>query len=70
MTERQKRQITARIKAAIEGSELTRYEISKRSGVNQSVLSRFVNGKGSLSLDAIEALAPVLGLTITTTKKK
>jgi transcriptional regulator with XRE-family HTH domain len=52
------------IRTQIEKSELSRYEIAKRSGVSESVLSRFVNGKGSLTLDNIERLAPIVGITI------
>lgn len=64
MTAAQKRMMSTRLRSAIERSELSRYEIAKRSGVSQSVLSRFVNGTGSLTLDAIEKLAPVLGIDL------
>lgn len=50
------------MRAAIRESELTRYQIWKRSGVSQSVLCRFVNGRSGLSLDAVNRLAEVLGL--------
>jgi transcriptional regulator with XRE-family HTH domain len=70
MTAAQKKRITTEIRNAIERSGISRYEIAKRSGVSQGVLSRFVNEKGSLTLDAIEALAPLLGITITAGAKK
>jgi len=72
MTERQKKRLADQIRAAIRSSELSRYEIARQTGVHEASLSRFVNGKGSLSFESIERLAPVLGLKIvaSATKKK
>ncbi|MBI1900489.1 MAG: helix-turn-helix transcriptional regulator [Planctomycetia bacterium] len=51
--------------AAVERSSgLSRYEIWKRTGVDQATLSRFVNGERLLSLDAVDKLAEALGLEI------
>jgi transcriptional regulator with XRE-family HTH domain len=68
MTAKQLRRLADQIRASITTSELSRYEISKRSGVDEATLSRFVNEKGSLSLESIEKLAPVLNLQITVKK--
>ena len=46
----------------------TRYRISQESGVPQSTLSRFMSG-AEMSTAALDRLAPVLGLRITTTAK-
>lgn len=64
MTAEQKRQIVDQIRAAIESSPLSRYEISKRSGVDEGSLSKFMNQKKTLSVESIERLAPVLGLEV------
>ncbi len=56
------------IRESVDGSKLSRYEIAKRSGVDQAALSRFMNG-GSLRLESIERLCPVLGLRLTITKQ-
>ena len=40
----------------IDASGLTRYEISQRSGVSQSQLSRLVSGERSVSLDVAERI--------------
>ncbi|HEX4143775.1 MAG TPA: helix-turn-helix transcriptional regulator [Pirellulales bacterium] len=56
--------ISDQLREAIAQSELTRYEIWKRSGVDQGALSRFVNGKQSLTLDIVDKLADVLGLKL------
>jgi hypothetical protein len=45
-------------------SPLSRYEISKQSGAPESVLSRFVAGKRSITLGALEKLRPVLRLEL------
>lgn len=49
---------------AIAESDLSRYQISKQSGVPESVLSRFVSGKRSISLDTLEKLRVVLNLEL------
>jgi hypothetical protein len=45
-------------------SDLTRYEISKRTGIAQSILSRFVNQGVGLSMDSIDKLWECLGLRL------
>src|SRR5688572_2759164 len=70
MTAAERKRLTEQLRTAIEQSGLTRYELAKRSGVSQSMLSRFVNGQGSLALDSIEKLAPFLGIEITTKRRK
>jgi transcriptional regulator with XRE-family HTH domain len=54
------------IRRAVQDAKLTRYAIHKRTGIDQGSLSRFVKGKANLSLDSIDKLADVLGLTVTT----
>ena len=69
MTRRERNEITEKIRSTIEKSGLSRYEIAKRSGVDAAVLSRFMSGKGSLKLESIEKLAPVLGLQLIAKKE-
>ena len=45
---------------AVRRSNLSRYVIAKRSAVDQATLSRFMNGAGSLSLNAAGRIAAVL----------
>lgn len=54
------------IRDAVLRSELTRYEIAKRSGIDQAALLRFVRG-GSLRIESLEKLCPVLGLRLSVT---
>lgn len=62
--------ITGQLRHAIKESGLTRYEIWKRSGVDQGALSRFVNGKQSLTLNMVDKLAGVLGLVLLSNKPR
>jgi len=58
------------LRAIIENCGLSRYELSKRAGLQQSALSRFMAGTVGLSLDSLDRLAPVLGLSITSKRPK
>jgi transcriptional regulator with XRE-family HTH domain len=51
------------IREAVLRSALTRYEIAKRSRIDQAALLRFVRG-GSLRIETLERLCPVLGLRV------
>lgn len=56
--------LTDQLIRAIETSGDSRYAISKGSGINQSVLSRLVNGENSMSAESAERLADYLGMEI------
>ena len=49
---------------------MSRYEISKQSGVPEAALSRFVNGKTGLTTDTLDRLAPTLGLELTVKRRR
>lgn len=61
--------LTDQLRQAIEDSGLTRYEIAKRTGIDQATLSRFVTRKLGLSMEALDALGECLGLSIVSTRK-
>lgn len=63
-----KKAISEQLRAAIRNSEMSRYELAKRSGVGESSLSRFLSEQNSLTLDSVDAIGRVLGLRIVTTK--
>ncbi len=52
------------IRKAIETSGQTRYQIAQGSGVNQSQLSRLVNGQNGLSIESVERIAEYLKLEV------
>ena len=58
------------IRAAVVASGLSRYRISKEIGVSQSTMSRFMSGKGGLSMASLDRLADLLGLSVTTRPKR
>jgi transcriptional regulator with XRE-family HTH domain len=58
------RRFSDQLRDAVAGSGMSRYAICKAVGLTQSSMSRFMNGKGGLSLDTIDKLADLLGLTV------
>jgi transcriptional regulator with XRE-family HTH domain len=61
--------IEAQLKQAIKRSKMSRYRIAKESGLTESQLSYFVNGKRTLTLPAAAKLAKVLKLELKPKKK-
>ena len=58
---RQTKTFTERIRELIDQSGQTRYAISKATEIDQATLSRFMTGKGGLSLANLDALSKHLG---------
>ncbi|MCE9548278.1 MAG: helix-turn-helix domain-containing protein [Planctomycetia bacterium] len=56
--------VSDQVRAAIEGCGLTRYEISKQTGIDQSALTRFMSGERGLSTTVLDTLGELLGLDI------
>jgi len=52
------------IRKAINSHPMTRYQIAQETGVSESVLSRFANGKTSLTLSKASTLCHFLGLEL------
>ena len=61
--------LSDQVRRAVDASGLSRYRISKEIGVAESTMSRFMSGQGGLSLANLDALADLLGLDITTTRR-
>jgi transcriptional regulator with XRE-family HTH domain len=64
------KKLSDQIREAIEKADVSRYEIAKETGVGQPALSRFVHGERGLSIEALDAVAAYLGLTITTSRPR
>jgi len=62
--------IESQLRKAIVDSPMSRYKISQLSGVGESPLSLFVNGKRTLTLTSAAKIAEVLGLELGPIKKK
>lgn len=57
--------LSEQLRDAIEKADVSRYEISKATGVSQSTLSKFVLGtRPGLSFDAMDRIGEYLGLVI------
>ena len=61
--------LTDQLRQAIDDSGLTRYQIAKATGINESALAKFYNGRRGLSMDALNALGEFLQLSITLGRK-
>jgi len=56
--------LTDQLRQAIDDSGLTRYEIAKQTGIDESALAKFYNGHRGLSMEALNALGKCLELSI------
>ena len=56
--------LTEQLRQAIDDSGLTRYQIAKETGIDESALAKFYNGRRGLSMEALNALGECLQLTI------
>ena len=71
-----KEAFSERLRRAVRESGMTRYAISKQSGIYESALSRFIVGGGGLAMHNLDRLVEVLELELATkrsqkrTKKK
>jgi transcriptional regulator with XRE-family HTH domain len=58
------------IRRAIDDSGLTRYQISKETGLDESALAKFYNGQRGLSMEGLNALGECLKLTVIMRRRK
>jgi len=61
--------LTNQLRLAIANCGISRYRIAKETGVGQSTLALFVNGKRGLSMEAIDSIGHYLRLKIATETK-
>ena len=62
--------VSEQLRTAVEAGPITRYEISKRTGLDESLLSKFVHGQTGLSFRSIDILCGCLGLELRPVKPK
>jgi len=62
--------VSDQIRRAIEESKVSRYEIAKQSGIDESALAKFFNGSRGLSMTALNRLGEFLDLKVSLGKKK
>jgi ribosome-binding protein aMBF1 (putative translation factor) len=68
MTKTQTAKLSEQVRRAVEKSGMSRYAICKAIGMHESVMSRFMTGKGGLQMDSLDALGELLGLKLMATK--
>jgi DNA-binding phage protein len=56
--------ITERIQEAIRSGGMSRYAISKATGIDQGLLCRFLKGQSSLSFETADKVLDALGLEV------
>ncbi len=61
--------LSDQLRAAIEGSGKSRYQISLETGIDAATLCRFMKCKGGLSVDGLDKIGECLGLSLTTATK-
>jgi transcriptional regulator with XRE-family HTH domain len=56
--------LSEQLRQAIRDCGESRYSLAKRTGVDQSTLTRFMSGERGLRLDVVDVLAEALGLEL------
>ena len=49
---------------------ISRYRLSRETGIDEGTLSRFVNGKSMLSMRNLDLVGEALGLVVKSTRRK
>ena len=69
MAKKRSNKLTDQLRQLIDDCGLTRYEIAKQTGIDESALAKFYNGHRGLSMEALNALGEYLELTIIMRRK-
>jgi hypothetical protein len=56
--------LSQQLRELIEDGQLSRYRISKETGIDASQLCRFVKGKGDMSLTTVDKIGELLRLRL------
>ena len=67
---KRRRSLSDQVRRAVDDSGMSRYRICKELDLAEPTMSRFMNRKGGLSMDTLDALSELLDLNITTGKRK
>ena len=59
--------LTDQLRHFIEAGEMSRNQLSKITGIDKAVLSKFVHGKCGLSMQSLDKIGETLSLQITKT---
>jgi len=56
--------LSDQIRQAVDASGLSRYRICKETGIDKGLMSRFMAGKGTLSMQTLDAVADLLRIQV------
>lgn len=70
MGKKRPKKLTDQLRQAIEQSGVSRYEIAKHTGIDESALAKFFNGRRGLSTQSLNALGEFLELEIVMHRKR
>ena len=62
--------LTDQLRSAIQTSDKSMGQIARESGIDIATISRFIHGKGGLSMDGLDNIANCLGVRITSEKPR
>jgi DNA transposition AAA+ family ATPase len=69
MAKKRTTKLTDQLRQAIDDCGLTRYEIAKQTGIDESALAKFYNGQRGVSMKALNTLGEFLELKIVMGRK-
>ena len=64
MARKRTKKLSEQMRRIIDESEKSRYAISQETGIDEATLSRFMHGKGGLSIPVLDQLGECLDLEI------
>jgi hypothetical protein len=67
---KKRQKVSDQIRVAIDAAGVTRYRISKDTGISESMLSRFMGGSRGLSMEALDTLGEYLDLEVVRRKTR
>jgi len=62
--------LSDQVRRAVDASGMSRYAICMALDMDQAIMSRFMTGRGGLSMANLDALADVLGLNVAATGER
>ena len=70
MKKKRENKLTDQLRRLIAESGVSRYEIARKTGIDESALGKFYNGQRGISSMTLDKLGEYLGLEITQKRKK
>ena len=67
---KEKPNVSDQVRAMIDGCGMSRYQLAKLTGIDQSALARFMSGERGLSTTALDSIGKVLELEVLTRRRK